>query len=177
MTLTFPTWASFCIWLHRLFQSLREQIRVLSHVFYISTPHNSHLNMPRDRHPDNCYEQLSPADRHQLRTCRSGHVHHAAALASEAPAQPNDPYARADRSFPDPGKLPAAGITGENSGTGFAAIALSCINFFLFRHYERLLYTLRCPGCRHATLRGRAVNRRTYRLHCKRCGLYTDWHE
>ena len=37
-------------------------------------------------------------------------------------------------------------ITGENSGTGFAAIALSCINFFLFRHYERLLYTLRCPG-------------------------------
>lgn len=68
-------------------------------------------------------------------------------------------------------------ITGENSGTGFAAIALSCINFFLFRHYERLLYTLRCPGCRHATLRGRAVNRRTYRLHCKRCGLYTDWHE
>lgn len=68
-------------------------------------------------------------------------------------------------------------ITGENSGTGFAAIALSCINFFLFRHYERLLYTLRCPGCRHAPLRGRAVNRRTYRLHCKRCGLYTDWHE
>ena len=36
-------------------------------------------------------------------------------------------------------------ITGENSGTGFAAIALSCINFFLFRHYERLLYTMRCP--------------------------------
>ena len=68
-------------------------------------------------------------------------------------------------------------ITGESSGTGFAAIALSCINFFLFRHYERLLYTLRCPGCRHAPLRGRAVNRRTYRLHCKRCGLYTDWHE
>ena len=69
-------------------------------------------------------------------------------------------------------------ITGENSGTGFAAIALSCINFFLFRHYERLLYTLRCPGCRHATpLRGPGVTRRTYRLHCKRCGLYTDWHE
>ena len=68
-------------------------------------------------------------------------------------------------------------ITGENSGTGFAAIALSCINFFLFRHYERLLYTMRCPGCRHATLRVRAVTRRTYRLHCKRCGLYTDWHE
>ena len=36
-------------------------------------------------------------------------------------------------------------ITGENSGTGFAAIALSCINFFLFRHYERLLYTMRLP--------------------------------
>lgn len=68
-------------------------------------------------------------------------------------------------------------ITGENSGTGFAAIALSCINFFLFRHYERLLYTMRCPGCRHATLRVRAVTRRTYRLHCKRCGLYTDWHK
>ena len=68
-------------------------------------------------------------------------------------------------------------ITGENSGTGFAAIALSCINFFLFRHYERLLYTMRCPGCRHATLRVRAVTRRTYQLHCKRCGLYTDWHE
>ena len=79
-------------------------------------------------------------------------------------------------------------ITGENSGTGFAAIALSCINFFLFRHYERLLYTMRCPGCRHATLRVRAVTRhatlrvravtrRTYRLHCKRCGRYTDWHE
>ena len=68
-------------------------------------------------------------------------------------------------------------ITGENSGTGFAAIALSCINFFLFRHYERLLYTMRCPGCRHATLRVRAVTRRTYRLHCKRCGLYPDWHE
>ena len=65
-------------------------------------------------------------------------------------------------------------ITGENSGTGFAAIALSCINFFLFRHYERLLYTLRSPGCRHATLRGRAVNRRTYRQHCKRCGHNTD---
>jgi len=30
----------------------------------------------------------------------------------EAPAQPNDPYARADRSFPDPGKLPAAGNHG-----------------------------------------------------------------
>ena len=72
--------------------------------------------MPRDRHPDNCYEQLSPADRHQLRTCCDGHVHHAAALASEAPAQPNDPYARADRSFPDPGKLPAAGNHGWKFG-------------------------------------------------------------
>lgn len=68
-------------------------------------------------------------------------------------------------------------ITSESSGIGFAAIGLSCINFFLFRHYERLLYTMRCPGCRHATLRVRAVNHRTYRLHCKRCGLYTDWHE
>ena len=31
--------------------------------------------------------------------------------------------ARADRSFPDPGKLLLPVITGENSGTGFAAIA------------------------------------------------------
>ncbi len=68
-------------------------------------------------------------------------------------------------------------ITSEDTGIGFAAIAVSCINFFLFRHYERLLYTLRCPGCRHATLRVRAVHHKTYRLHCKRCGLYTDWHE
>lgn len=44
-------------------------------------------------------------------------------------------------------------ITGENSGTGFAAIALSCINFFLFRHYERLLYTpcaARVAATRHS---------------------------
>ena len=47
-------------------------------------------------------------------------------------------------------------ITNENSGIGFAAIALSSINFFLFRHYERLLYTLRCPGCRRVALRIRA---------------------
>ena len=68
-------------------------------------------------------------------------------------------------------------ITNDSSGIGFAAIAVSCINLFLFRHYERLLFTLRCPGCRHAALRLRAVHRKTYRLHCKRCGLYTDWHE
>lgn len=62
-------------------------------------------------------------------------------------------------------------IARENSGIGFAAIAVSCINFLLFRHYERLLYTLRCPGCRHATLRIRSVHNRTYRLYCKRCGF------
>lgn len=33
-----------------------------------------------------CHEQLSPADRHQLRPCRNGNVRHAAALVSEAPA-------------------------------------------------------------------------------------------
>lgn len=68
-------------------------------------------------------------------------------------------------------------IARENPGIGFAAIAVSSINFFLFRHYERLLYTLRCPGCRHATLRIRSVHNRTYRLYCKRCGLYTYWRE
>lgn len=39
MTLTFLTWASFCIWLFGLFQSLRKQIRVMSHVFYM-LPHH-----------------------------------------------------------------------------------------------------------------------------------------
>lgn len=68
-------------------------------------------------------------------------------------------------------------IARENPGIGFAAIAVSSINFFIFRHYERLLYTLRCPGCRHATLRIRSVHNRTYRLYCKRCGLYTYWRE
>ncbi|WP_288490017.1 hypothetical protein [uncultured Alistipes sp.] len=67
-------------------------------------------------------------------------------------------------------------ITNESSGIGFAAIALSSINFFLFRHYERLLYTLRCPGCRRVALRIRAIHHKTYKLHCKHCGLYTDWH-
>ena len=62
-------------------------------------------------------DRISPQERRQksakiCERCCDGHVHHAAALASEAPAQPNDPYARADRSFPDPGKLPVAGNHG-----------------------------------------------------------------
>ena len=44
------------------------------------------LTYTGDRHSDICYEQLSPAGRHQLRPCRNGHVRHAAALVSEAPA-------------------------------------------------------------------------------------------
>ena len=132
--------------------------------------------MPGDRHSDICHEQLSPADRHQLRPCRNGHVRHAAALVSEAPAYQTIHTLGLTLLF-----LPLVicllpVITNENSGIGFAAIALSSINFFLFRHYERLLYTLRCPGCRRVALRIRAIHHKTYKLHCKHCGLYTDWH-
>lgn len=76
--------------------------------FLYSPIPNSHLHMPGDRHPDICYEQLSPVDRHQLRTCRNGHMRHAAALVSEAPAQPDDSHAGPDAPVSYIDSLPAA---------------------------------------------------------------------
>ena len=159
----------------RLFQSLRKQIRVLSHVFCIPIP-NSHLHMPGDRHSDivmNNYLLLIGI------SC----VPAATGMCATLPLW----YQRhlRNQTIHTLGLtllfltlviclLPV--ITNESSGIGFAAIALSSINFFLFHHYERLLYTLRCPGCRRVALRIRAIHRKTYKLHCKHCGLYTDWH-
>lgn len=175
MTLTFPTWASFCIWLHRLFQSLRKQIRVLSHVFCIPIP-NSHLHMPGTGIP------IFVMNNYLLLVGISC-VPAVTGMCATLPLW----YQRRlrNQTIHTLGLtllfltlviclLPV--ITNESSGIGFAAIALSSINFFLFRHYERLLYTLRCPGCRRVALRIRAIHHKTYKLHCKHCGLYTDWH-
>lgn len=65
----------------------------------------------------------------------------------------------------------------DNPGIGFSSIALSCINLFLFRHYLRILYTTRCPVCRHIGLHIYARNNNLYRLYCRKCGTNTEWWE
>ncbi|WP_418991722.1 hypothetical protein [Alistipes sp.] len=64
----------------------------------------------------------------------------------------------------------------EESSTGFVAIAVSSINIFIFRHYERLLNTIRCPFCRRNTLRLRSLRGTCYELYCHHCGLHSRWH-
>lgn len=175
MTLTFPTWASFCIWLHRLFQSLRKQIRVLSHVFYIPLSQTPTYICPGTG-------ILIFVMNNYLLLIGISCVPAVTGICATLPLW----YLRhlRNRTILMLGLmllfltliaclLPV--ITNESSGIGFAAIAVSSINFFLFRHYERLLYTLRCPGCRRVTLRIRAIQHKTYKLHCRHCGLYTDW--
>ena len=161
----------------RLFQSLRKQIRVLSHVFYIPIP-----QLPL-RYAEGLASGYIIMNNYLLLIGISC-IPAVAGMLVTLPLW----YSKhlRNRTIHILGLLilfltlictllPT--VTGECTGIGFAAIAVSCINFFLFRHYERLLYTLRCPGCRRVTLRIRAVHHKTYRLHCKRCGLYTDWRE
>lgn len=65
----------------------------------------------------------------------------------------------------------------DEPGFGLSAILVCSINFSLFRHYMRILYTTRCPNCRHGSLRIHTYQGRYYRLHCRHCGLCTEWRE
>lgn len=60
-------------------------------------------------------------------------------------------------------------------GLGFPCIAVSSINIFLFRHYERLLQTLRCPCCHSIALHILSVRDGHYKLYCNHCGLHSEW--
>ena len=65
----------------------------------------------------------------------------------------------------------------DSPGIGFASIAVSSINIFLFRHYLRILFITRCPMCRHIGLQIHSRRQNVYRLYCRKCGTNTEWWE
>lgn len=65
---------------------------------------------------------------------------------------------------------------GENWITGFLCMLLSGLNLPIFRLYDRLLHLTRCPHCHRCSLHVTNVSASGhYKVHCRHCGIHTDW--
>ena len=89
MTLTFPTWASFCIWLPG-YSRASESKSEFCPTFFIS-PSESELNSMRcGTGVHTHHESLSPAPPDQFPACRSGHPRYASDVAHTPAPQRSD---------------------------------------------------------------------------------------
>ena len=159
----------------RLFQSLRKQIRVLSHVFYFTFRIRTEFHALRDRRtypPMKAYLLLLPIS----------------FLPAVAGILVTRPMWRI-RQLPNEA-IQGIGLVvmisvligylvplflGDTGAVGCACILLSLFNLEIFQYYEQRLNTSRCPQCHTRNLHVRKYSKGLYKLYCPHCGLHSRW--
>ena len=115
MTLTFPTWASFCIWLPG-YSRASESKSEFCPTFFIS-PSESELNSMRcGTGVHTHHESLSPAPPDQFPACRSGHPRYASDVAHTPAPQRSDTGHRSRRDDLRPDRLPRPALSRRHRG-------------------------------------------------------------
>lgn len=115
MTLTFPTWASFCIWLPG-YSRASESKSEFCPTFFIS-PSESELNSMRcGTGVHTHHESLSPAPPDQFPACRSGHPCYASDVAHTPAPQRSDTRHRSRRDDLRPDRLPRPALSRRHRG-------------------------------------------------------------
>ena len=173
MTLTFPTWASFCIWLPG-YSRASESKSEFCPTFFIS-PSESELNSMRcGTGVHTHHESLSPAPPDQFPACRSGHPRYASDVAHTPAPQRSDTGHRSRRDDLRPDRLVPL-FLGDTGAVGCACILLSLFNLVIFQYYEQRLNISRCPQCHTRNLHVRKYSKGLYKLYCPHCGLHSRW--
>lgn len=174
MTLTFPAWASFCIWLPG-YSRASESKSEFCPTFLFHLPNPNLIPCAAGQAYIPTHESLSPAPPDQFPACRSGHPRYASDVAHTPAPQRSDTGHRSRRDDLRPDRLPRPALSRRHRGCRMRLHPIEPVQPRDFQYYEQRLTTSRCPQCHTRNLHVRKYSKGLYKLYCPHCGLHSRW--